>query len=267
MRQVAINTKLVKSALGMAFTATGAFQQKVGKQETIVAFHRVNDSMPANDSLTCGSEMFSEFCGFFKEHYDIVPLAEQIRSCREGSPRSGTLSITFDDGYLDNFQVAAPILKDLGLPATFFVTTGFIQSTVVPFWDKDLPKQPGWMSWAHVRDLADSGFDIGCHTATHIDLGTCGAEEVRTELRESKTILEQRLSRPVTLFAYPFGARTNINQTSLDVVREEGFECCVSCCGGTNSGATDPFSLNRLPISGWFSRPHQMAAEIVLNKI
>jgi peptidoglycan/xylan/chitin deacetylase (PgdA/CDA1 family) len=262
-----MNAKFVKSALGKILTATGAFQQKIGNQDTIVAFHRINDFLPDEDSLTCGSEMFREFCTFFKEHFEVVSLAEQIRDCREGKPRGGTLSITFDDGYLDNHDVAAPILKDLGLTATFFVTTGFVQSSVVPFWDRDLPRQPGWMSWEQVRNLASQGFDIGCHTVTHLDMGKCSADEIRKELRESRAELEARLGRSVTLFAYPFGARNNINDVSLSLVRELGFECCVSCCGGTNVGATDPFSLNRLPISGWFSTPYQMATEIMLDRV
>jgi peptidoglycan/xylan/chitin deacetylase (PgdA/CDA1 family) len=264
---VTVTAKFVKSAWGRLLTATGAFHKAIARQDTIVAFHRVNDFMPEGDSLTCGSQMFREFCTFFKEHYDVVPLAEQIRACRSGRPRGGTLSITFDDGYRDNHDVAAPILKDLGLTATFFVTTGFIQSDVVPYWDRNLPRQPGWMNWEQVRELAQNGFDIGGHTVTHLDMGNCSSEQIRTELRESKIELEQRLGQPLTLFAYPFGARANINDGSRGLVREAGFECCVSCCGGTNIGATDPYTLNRLPISGWFASPYQMAAEIVLGKI
>lgn len=262
-----MSSKLVKSALGRMLTASGAFRHKIGTQDTIIAFHRVNDFLDISDSLTCSSRMFREFCTFFKDHYEVVSLADQIRNCRAGRPKGGTLSITFDDGYRDNYEVAAPILRELGLTATFFVTTGFIQSEVVPWWDKDLPRQPGWMSWDQVRELADGGFDIGCHTVTHLDMGKCPADQIRAELRESRGELERRLGRPITLFAYPYGARENINDMSRALVREEGFECCVSCCGGVNERATDPYSLNRLGISGWFSTPYQMAAEIVLDKI
>lgn len=259
--------KLVKSALGRLLTSTGAFRRKIGNQETITAFHRVNDFMPVDDSLTCPPETFRAFCSFFKEQYEVVRLSEQVRARREGKPTRGTLSITFDDGYLDNYAVAAPILQDLGLTATFFVTTGFVQSNSIPFWDRDLPRQPGWMSWEQVRELANAGFDIGCHTVTHIDMGKCSPDQIRAELRESRAELEQRLGRSVTLFAYPFGARDNITETSRGIVREEGFDCCVSCCGGVNLDNTDPFELNRLPISHWFETPYQMAAEIVLDKI
>jgi peptidoglycan/xylan/chitin deacetylase (PgdA/CDA1 family) len=177
------------------------------------------------------------------------------------------LSITFDDGYRDNFEVAAPILKEFGLPATFFVTTGFVQSETVPFWDKDLPRQPGWMSWDDVRGLKAQGFDIGCHTHTHLDMGTARLEEIRSELRQSRAILEDQIQGAISHFAYPFGGRQNITPASASLVREEGFDCCVSCCGGTNTGQLNPFELNRLPISGWFSTPYCMAADVVLDKV
>jgi peptidoglycan/xylan/chitin deacetylase (PgdA/CDA1 family) len=262
-----VGAKFVKSALGRLLASTGVFRKKIGDQETITAFHRVNDFLPLGDGLTCSSKMFREFCSFFKDNFEVVPLADQIQACRMGRPTGGTLSITFDDGYLDNYAVAAPILKDLGLTATFFVTTGFIQSKAVPFWDRGLPTQPGWMSWDQVRELARDGFDIGCHTVSHLDMGKSSPGQVRSELRESKSEIERQLGRPVSLFAYPFGARENINEASLSIVREEGFDCCVSCCGGVNSRATDPYNLNRLPISEWFATPYQMATEIVLDKI
>jgi peptidoglycan/xylan/chitin deacetylase (PgdA/CDA1 family) len=258
--------KFAKSALGRMFVATGRFREKIASQSTIVAFHRVND-IPVDDSLTVSPATFEEFCTFFKAHFDVVPLAEQVRAVRAGQPRGGSLSITFDDGYRDNFAIAAPILKKLGLPATFFVTTGFVQSETVPFWDRNLSPQPGWMSWEEVRSLKAQGFEIGCHTQTHLDMGSAPAEQIRVELRQSRAILEQQVQAPVTLFAYPFGGRKNINPTSESLVREEGFECCVSCCGGINQGHVDPFKLNRLPISGWFPTPMHMAAEMVLGKI
>lgn len=259
--------KKVKSLLGRAFVATGRFQAAISSQMTIIAFHRVNDDLPDEKALTCDSRTFREFCEFFRDHYQVVRLSEQIQSCREGKPLLGTLSITFDDGYRDNHDVAAPILAELGLPATFFVTTGFIASQAVPFWDEPLPRKPGWMNWDQVRNLTAGGFEVGCHTHTHLDMGKRPAEEVQAELRQSREILEAQTGKRIGLFAYPFGGRGNINATSLQLVRDEGFDCCVSCCGGINQGRPDVYTLNRLPISGWFLDPYQMAAEIALGKI
>jgi peptidoglycan/xylan/chitin deacetylase (PgdA/CDA1 family) len=259
--------KKIKSVVGRSLVAAGRLKAKAADQTTIVAFHRVNDLLPEEKALTCDSHTFRQFCEFFREHFDVVPLSEQIRAIRAGKATGGTLSITFDDGYLDNHQVAAPILRELGLPATFFVTTGFIGSNEVPFWDKPLPLKPGWMNWDQVRDLASGSFEVGCHTHTHLDMGKCSPEQILGELRRSRQILETETGRRIGLFAYPFGGRNNINDISLQLVRAEGFDCCLSCCGGTNTAGADVFTLNRLPISGWFVDPHQMAAEIVLDKI
>lgn len=259
--------KLVKSAIGRLADVTGAYRSSFDLSMTIVAFHRVNDEQSEDDGLTCSSARFEEFCRFFSTHFRVVPLSQQIAACHRNEPMGGTLSITFDDGYRDNAEVAAPILKRLGLPATFFITTGFIESDRVPFWDTDLTRQPGWMSWAQVRGLAQDGFEIGCHTHTHIDMGTASPETVREELGRSRGILEETLQRRINLFAYPFGGRENICQASIDIVREEGFDCCMSCCGGLNDTLPDPYNLRRLPISNWFETPHQMAAEIMMRRV
>jgi peptidoglycan/xylan/chitin deacetylase (PgdA/CDA1 family) len=113
----------------------------------------------------------------------------------------GTLSITFDDGYRDNYEVAAPILKRLDLPATFFVTTGFIGTRRVAPWDQNLVRQPGWMDWDQVRSLASQGFEIGCHTDTHIDMGTADEQTVRAGWRRpyrscTRSSADRRYSLP-----------------------------------------------------------------------
>ena len=97
-------------------------------------------------------------------------------------------------------------------------------------------------------------------------LGNTNVNGIRSELRTSRRMLEEHTGKPVTLFAYPFGARGNIRDEAVQVVREEGFECCVSCCGGRNDAIADNFHLNRLPISDWFISPHQMGAELMLGR-
>ena len=61
-----------------------------------------------------------------------MQLAELLAGCRAGEDLGGTLVTTFDNGYRCNFDVAAPILRKLQLPATFFVTTGYIGSQSIP---------------------------------------------------------------------------------------------------------------------------------------
>ena len=101
--------KRLKSAMGRVAGLTGAYERCFRSQMTIVAFHRVNDLL-ADDSLTCSPAKFETFCRFFRQHFRVVSLSEQVAASRMGSDMGGTLSITFDDGYLDNVEVAAPIL-------------------------------------------------------------------------------------------------------------------------------------------------------------
>ena len=257
--------KKVKAILGLTAGVTGVYAREFNEKMLIVAFHRVNDDL-AEDGLTCSSKRFRRFCGFFKEHFRIVPLSTQVKAFQEGTSMGGTLSITFDDGYRDNCDVAAPILRQFGLPATFFVTSGFIGSTTVAPWDHGLAATPGWMSWDQVRSLREQGFEIGAHTDTHIDMGSAAPEAVKAELDTCQRKLQRELGQPATLFAYPFGGRDNISSVSLNLVREAGFVCCLSCWGGVNSPVADPFHLNRIGIGEWFSEPHQFGFELVAGR-
>ena len=81
---------------------------------------------------------------------------------QSGRPINGTAVITFDDGYDDGASVAAPILKNLGLPATFFVTTNFIGSNAQATWDTANSVRSKWMSWADIRRLDALQFVFQC---------------------------------------------------------------------------------------------------------
>jgi len=257
--------KKIKSLLGRAVEAAGIFDRDFRSKMVVVTFHRVNDWME-EDAITCGPAKFEAFCDFFRRHFRVVHLSEQVAACREGRAMGGTLSITFDDGYRDNFEVAAPILRRLGLPAAFFVATGFIGTDYHPPWDQHLSRHPGWMTWDQVRSLREQGFDIGAHTDAHIDLATQDADAVRAELASCRSKLQEVLGVPPTLFAYPFGGRENISPPSLELVREAGFQCCLGAFGGVNPPVADPFHLNRISVGGWFATPHQLGLEILLRR-
>ena len=259
-------SKRIKAVLGSASGMAGIYARDFRAKMIIVAFHRVNDELP-EDGLTCGSVKFEAFCRFFSERFRIVSLSEQVAGCDARQDMGGTLSITFDDGYLDNHEVAAPILRRLGLPATFFVTTGFIGSGITAPWDSALTLKPAWMSWEQVRSLKAQGFEIGAHTDTHMDLGAASPDTIRAELRTCRQKLEREVGAGVSLFAYPFGGINNISPAALELVREAGFTCCVACHGGANPPLADPFHLARIGIAEWFATPHQFGFELMREPV
>ena len=107
---------------------------------TTVMFHRVlpaNDprSIGANESYTITPDEFDQCLSFFQRHYNVISL-EQLRG-PTGSLPARPLLITFDDGWQDNLQYAAPVLRKHDLPAVLFVASGAIGSDK-GFWQEDL---------------------------------------------------------------------------------------------------------------------------------
>lgn len=103
-------------------------------------FHRIGD---ANESkydpnvFSCSAEDLEKHICFIKNNFEIInqdKFIEIINSSQGLDKRYAY--ITFDDGYLDNYQLAFPILKAMNVPATFFVATGLIESDVIPWWDE-----------------------------------------------------------------------------------------------------------------------------------
>ena len=102
-----------------------------GKKLTILIFHRI---LPRKDSYQADevdARWFDELIGYLKEVFTIVPLSEALDMLTGDRLRSRSLSITFDDGYADNFEVALPILKKHRVSATFFIATGFTDGRIM----------------------------------------------------------------------------------------------------------------------------------------
>jgi peptidoglycan/xylan/chitin deacetylase (PgdA/CDA1 family) len=245
----------IKAICGRALTATGLHRLLMERVPLVVAFHRVNDNM-LPDGLTCSIRTFDAYCGMFARYFRVQSLTELVSRVERGVSASCDLAITFDDGYADNHQYAAPILERHGLSATFFVATDYIGSARVAEWDQDVEFVPGWMTWDQVRDLHARGFEIGAHTANHVDLGTVDLGTARREIFESRNRVAKELASPPPIhFAYPFGGEMNISPEARALVVEAGFRSCVSCNGGSNLGV-HPHGLRRVPLASRIcSRP------------
>jgi peptidoglycan/xylan/chitin deacetylase (PgdA/CDA1 family) len=259
-----MNSRTLKSIAGDALAAVGMHSRMLGDRGVVVAFHRVSDAY--RDSLTCGVTEFESFCRFFQRNFAVISLRDMVARLERGQQLSKTLAVTFDDGYRDNYECAAPILRSLGVPATFFIVSDFIDSEIVPWWDRECDPPPQWMTWDQVRQLRDDGFEIGAHTRTHVDLGATPGDEAEAEIVGSRRDLEARLDVAVELFAYPYGRTGNITEANRDIVRRAGFRCCASCHGGTNPRGGDAFRLRRIPVSSWFATPGQFALETALRR-
>ena len=171
-------------------------------------------------------------------------------------PGEDAVAITFDDG-LESFErIAAPLLREHGLPATLFVVTGAVGTTNV--WggraDAGIPVF-GLIGWESLGRLAAEGVSIGAHTCTHPDLARIGRDAVEREIVASKTALARELGVDATTFAYPYGA---LCDAARDVVARE-FRYGVTTRLAMLAPHDDPAVLPRLD-SYYFRAPGSLEA-------
>ena len=178
--------------------------------------------------------------------YKIISLAEACDGIFDGAslpPRSAVL--TFDDGYQNFADVAWPILRRHGLPATVYLVSAHMGQRA--HWLGDDFDAATLMDAATVRRLAsDKTLAFGSHTRTHPRLTRLSASEKRKEIFESKAELEALLQTPIRDFCYPFG---DYDEAARDMAREAGYATAVSCVRGAANTSVNRHELTRKAVS------------------
>lgn len=169
-----------------------------------------------------------------RHHFRVVSLRELVNRIIVHKPLDGYVAITFDDGYVDFFESAFPLLKAFGLPATVFVVTDLIgqimktrQGQSFEIMNEDMLKM------VHESGLVD----IMPHTATHPKFTEISYEKAVSEMEESRMKLEALLNTSCRLFAYPFGNSTPETEAYVRTTPE--WDAAVSVRPGMASHTTD----------------------------
>ncbi|HPP51862.1 MAG TPA: polysaccharide deacetylase family protein [Thermoguttaceae bacterium] len=219
----------------------------------VVVFHRVADDQAT--PWTCPTDVFRQQIDWLRRRFELISLAEvQDRLCEQTSRRLA-VHITFDDGYADNARFALPWLLEQKVPCTYFVSVEQVR-TGKPF-DHDLaigcPLPPNRSE--ELRQFAEAGLEIGCHSYSHRDLGPVKDPSVlEKEIVQARWELEDLLARPVRYFAFPFGVPKNISREAFRWVHRAGYEAACSAYGGYNLPGRDPFHIRRIPVDSWLLR-------------
>ncbi|MDQ3929631.1 MAG: polysaccharide deacetylase family protein, partial [Chloroflexota bacterium] len=154
---------------------------------------------------------------------------------------------TFDDGFENVANVAAPIMARYGLRGTVYVISGMVgRITQWTDGEMELPNMP-LLTWAQIEALQAGGWEIGAHSVTHGFLTQCSQADLKRELRESKAAIEERLGERVTAFAYPQG---DYDRRVVAETRLAGYATATTVDQGRAGLDDDPLRLPRLLVSG-----------------
>jgi peptidoglycan/xylan/chitin deacetylase (PgdA/CDA1 family) len=217
----------------------------------ILCYHGVTGRFGSDpddrSAISVNRALFLIQLAYVKRHYRVIPLREYLlaRENRQRLPRHSVI-LTFDDGLRNFLTVAAPILNDLGLPATVFLVTDRVesrgQSNMGSSWVSADDKVS--LSWSEATTFQFEGrIEFGSHTCSHPELPQLTSSEIDVELRDSLRAIRNNLHDNVPVsFAYPYGY---YSEFIAGKARSAGYSCALTTDAGSNSINTDLFRLRR----------------------
>ncbi|OGR91457.1 MAG: hypothetical protein A2V88_06625 [Elusimicrobia bacterium RBG_16_66_12] len=189
-------------------------------------YHKIGDAPPGSrlKKLWVAADDFRRQLDYLKEHGYTAVTPSDWRDAEKGLgplPEKPVL-ITFDDGYMNNYEIAYPLLREAGMKGCVFLVYETLDKHNA--WHD--PASEPWLKMltrAQVREMQDSGvIEFGSHTMRHRNLAAIPLDETRWELAESKKRLEDELGREMVAFAYPYGAGAYEPEVRA-AVREAGY--------------------------------------------
>jgi peptidoglycan/xylan/chitin deacetylase (PgdA/CDA1 family) len=223
----------------------------------VLMYHRVcpNTEWRESDwSVTAGT--FEKHLRFLKEHgYSAATLDDLLDQPFDHMLVSSSrkpVVITLDDGYLDNYTTAFPLLQKYGFTATLFVVTDFLRRA--NWWDgEDSMGKAPLMEPKHMREMMAYGMQFGSHTVSHPKLCELDDKSVERELKESRLTLEDVLSAPVKHFAYPYGS---VDERVKRIVARTGYKSACAVNSGPLHFDEDPYEIRRVLVSNRANEPY-----------
>lgn len=234
--------KIISVFIIFVLMATSCFAY--GVKVPVILYHNLAYEYDENDALLhITPERFFEHMQALKNAgYKTLSLNEYYKYLNgETDIPDNSVIVTFDDGYLSNYEYAYPILKELGMKAAIFVVTGTVGKT---------PGEYPHFNWKQAREMSDSGvIEIGTHTHSHDALTDLSTAQIRKEIRYSKYLVEKNMDMPCDYIAFPYGFwHDEVFGTAVDA----GFklQCMVGEEGYNEKSDGTVRPLKRITVSG-----------------
>ena len=205
----------------------------------VLAHHGVNEVDHEADPrklLISPRHLTTQLSFLLRSGYRFKTTEQLLQDTNFGKPPRGTAVLTFDDGWLDGLTVGEPLLRRLGLRATFFVCPGW--------WGghhPDVGGEPGrLLDEQQAARLAVAGMELGSHSMHHHDLRTLRDDVLKSDLATSKAAIEVVTGRPCRSFAYPYGL---FDDRVERAVEDAGYELAFAW----QPGPWRQFAVPRMP--------------------
>ena len=216
----------------------------------VLAYHRVTTVAHDPHRLAVTPAHFAEHLDVITSQGVPMTLEAMVAAAQQGALPRRAVAVTFDDGYADNLQCAAPLLARAKVPATVFISTSACENGHQFWWDTSEPlatHRP--LTLTEIAELARcEGITVGSHTHSHPSLASLPLDEQRREVTTARDLLESITGSRVTSFAYPFGGAEDVSDCTETIVREAGI--AIAC-------TTEPDSV-RLGV-----KPHRVPRVII----
>jgi peptidoglycan/xylan/chitin deacetylase (PgdA/CDA1 family) len=198
----------------------------------ILNYHKVDI---LNHALSVSPQEFEEQMEYLhKNGYHTIAPDQLMAYLRYGKQLPDKpIMITFDDGYLDNYTNAYPIMKKYDFTATIFIITNLIS------------QDNRFMTWDQIREMQQYGIVFGSHTANHKSLTSLTKEQVMNGLSQSRDEITRQLGKSPKYFAYPTGT---YNGEIEEMVRASGYKAAFTIEYGQVGADSDLYLLQRIPI-------------------
>ncbi len=208
----------------------------------ILCYHRFG-SKPSQLAVTPAA-FEAQMDYLARNGYHVIPLSRLIGFLERGEPvPRKSVVLTIDDGYRSTYEVAFPILRKHGFPATVFLYGDFVGA-------------PDALTWPQMKEMEASGLvSIQPHSKTHANLtlrlpGETDAkyrERLRSEIDMPIRLIQDRLAVPSVAYAFPYG---DVNETVVDLLKRQNVRVGVTVTPGGNPSFAYPFMLRRSMVFG-----------------
>ena len=202
----------------------------------ILYYHSIQKN--GENELMMNPELFRSQMQWLKDNnYTSLTLEELYNYIKFNTPvPEKSVVITLDDGYVDNYTNAMPIINEFDFDATIFMVSDFINN-------------PNFLTENQLKELEKNKITIESHTVNHLNLANISREKQKEELEESKKHLGSLLNKSVDYIAYPYGSYTD---DTKDIAVETGYKMGFSTNSGWASGNSDLFSIPRVYMSDFY---------------